>query len=463
MKVKIAGFSLLVLIVVLLRALPAAAASSLVLSNSGAASYILQGVGMENVAALDVTITYSTRLLDNPRLMQGPLVSGAMTAINTNTPGTIRVGIVTTKPITGTGIIAAMTFDGKGNAADGIESFKASITNINGGSLPVLVQIINPAVMVADSSSGEASQAPILVSAVPARQFAVQPATTAVITKSEDAEIFEPEIQPAEPEEEAMPQENPVHAKTAAGQENKAAPQSKPQQETKMPQESKKSDGVQTKAPARTIYAQKSILQKFSSYKGYRTPKGLTALFNQDFLLGFTQEPSIVLSDGSSLAKISFIAMNIGNNPPKPEMTEGSISSLVPDPDNTNTWIANVKPDKGAYATSFIVPQEKLTMQFPLTVAPKANVDLDNSGTVTENDFLVFLKGQGTLQLDLNGDGKRDYIDDYIFAANFIVERDKSKPVAEKGISPDKPGQSQEAPKPTRFRRHKNPAATTHE
>ena len=44
---------------------------------------------------------------------------------------------------------------------------------------------------------------------------------------------------------------------------------------------------------------------------------------------------------------------------------------------------------------------------------------------VTEADFQLFLKERGTpsaSRFDLNRDGRRDYLDDYIFTANYLVK-----------------------------------------
>lgn len=64
--------------------------------------------------------------------------------------------------------------------------------------------------------------------------------------------------------------------------------------------------------------------------------------------------------------------------------------------------------------------------EIPLTVAPAipAESKIGKKGKLTEADFILFLKERGTEKaprFDLNGDGKRDYLDDYIFTANFIA------------------------------------------
>jgi hypothetical protein len=71
-----------------------------------------------------------------------------------------------------------------------------------------------------------------------------------------------------------------------------------------------------------------------------------------------------------------------------------------------------------------------------LTVVPPlpANLKIGNGGKLTEADFNQFLKERGTdkaPRFDLNGDGKRDYVDDYIFTANYLVKLETAETTAD--------------------------------
>ena len=71
--------------------------------------------------------------------------------------------------------------------------------------------------------------------------------------------------------------------------------------------------------------------------------------------------------------------------------------------------------------------------EYPLTVAPPAKTAL----TLDESGWNRFLKEVGTSsapQHDLNNDGLRDYVDEFIFVANHIAR--KSAP--EKPASPSR-------------------------
>ncbi len=94
------------------------------------------------------------------------------------------------------------------------------------------------------------------------------------------------------------------------------------------------------------------------------------------------------------------------------------------DPEATNTWIIDVLPEKGTDEVTMALLQRGVLMVFPVAVAPQVNIDLNKSGDVTEEDFRLFLKERGTPRspaYDLNGDGVRDFRDDYLFTANYLA------------------------------------------
>lgn len=81
-------------------------------------------------------------------------------------------------------------------------------------------------------------------------------------------------------------------------------------------------------------------------------------------------------------------------------------------------------------SATLFVSYKKVMIEFPIIVAPKAVVDLDKSRKVTEADFKLFLRDRGSAKkpkFDLNGDGKRDFVDDYIFTANYLVKHHMKK------------------------------------
>jgi hypothetical protein len=73
-----------------------------------------------------------------------------------------------------------------------------------------------------------------------------------------------------------------------------------------------------------------------------------------------------------------------------------------------------------------VLSDEHVT-EYPLTIAPA----IPNAAS-TEAEFADFLKDAATIpaQHDVNGDGKYDGVDDYIYTANYLVRQQKAKPAA---------------------------------
>jgi hypothetical protein len=74
-------------------------------------------------------------------------------------------------------------------------------------------------------------------------------------------------------------------------------------------------------------------------------------------------------------------------------------------------------PEKDAYDASFAVSDGTLKRIYPLTVAPKIDMKMNKSGSMTEKDLSAYLSDQ---RQDVNKDGLKNYLDDYIYTANYV-------------------------------------------
>ena len=410
----------IVLVLSFCHALPSFGASSLSITPLGSDVYDLQGVGLEDVAALDITITYDAVTLTNPRISQGSLVAGALIAVNSNMPGTVRIAIVTSNPIRGSGVIATLTFNRLGNAVGSITALRAAISNLKGSPLPVVTQVNNQSSTTASTSStstnqGSISTASDTIIAVPTSPDTgnnrtvigglVTPTVETVIPeKQEPQTVLETRLEKVNEAPSVV--EGIISKEVITTQDHRGASKEK------------------------AVYTQKSVLEGFRDLKGERSPKVLTALFNHESLIGFKQEPPLIQSNGKNTVKAVFIAFAYGKELPDVSLKGARLISIMKDPDKTNAWITEIKPDEGVNSAELIVLQDKVTMVFPLTVASKPKTPLGRSDKVTEADFNKFLKERGLpskQKYDLNGDGKRDYVDDYIFTANYILSVAKVK------------------------------------
>ena len=168
----------------------------------------------------------------------------------------------------------------------------------------------------------------------------------------------------------------------------------------------------------------KSVLDRFKEYNGERTPDALVSLFDQDGSFWCRQDPSVALSDGKTIVRVTFVSAPGKKTSSDVAVTGAKLISLKPYSGSTNTWIAEVLPDKGAYRASLAVLQGEVRMVYPLTVAPKAAPGISRSGRMKKSDFYQYVTGRGpapSTGFDANHDGKRDYLDDYIMTANYLA------------------------------------------
>ena len=363
------------------------AATTLSLSPAGDGSYVMQGVGVENTAAMDIVLTYDASTLETPKVTQGALISGALMAVNDTTPGTVRLGIIRVTPVSGSGIIATLAFIRKGGAVGRILSLQAVLSTGDGKQLPVVVQVTNTPLADVAALEGTPQQPAtpgtgVLLSAPSASVRSALPGAATALQEK-----------PAIEEAKGVPDASPPLS-IGAG----AAPKGM----------TLSSASVESRSPV-------SVLERFRLYRGERSVNELVALFVQAEPTVFQQDPPVALSDGVSTVTISFVTGSAEGPAPDIALQGGRLVSLKRDRDRPTVWMFVVKPYRGEVAASLVVPGKGSLQEYPLTIAPPIT---DGQVRVSEKDFEAYLRGKGA---DLNGDGKRDYVDDYIYAVNYLA------------------------------------------
>ncbi len=408
--------------VLLLLASTAQGASTFTLVPAAGSAYELQGAGVEGAAGFDITLTYDPAVLSAPQVAQGPLLSGAMLAVNPNTPGIVRASAVTLSPVHGSGLVLTITFSRK-TGGQGVRALAVRLIDLSGRPLASVVRIAANATTPGEASgtgsdsstgvtreSGESSSGGTAPEGAMTGQAVVgvvveQPSST-VSAGQEDRETSA-----------NVPPVEPIGKDARAGTEPVRTASTGPE------------------ARSMVIYTQDAVLDRFRKFNGPRTMKAYLKLFDREPLIGFRQDPQVILSDGASVATVHFISTPEREHTSDLALMGAKLVSSRPDPDASNTWIVKLLPEKGADRVMLSVPQKDCLMVFPLAVAPKADIDLDRSGTVTAADFSLFLKKRGTKKkpvFDLNKDGKRDYVDDYIFTANYLARMRQGNAVTHK-------------------------------
>lgn len=405
----------------------ALAAPTLTISSSGKGVFILQGADLQSVGGINATVRYDTTSLANPKVSQGGLSNGSLLAPNTNTPGVIHIGMLNTNGITGSGVLATISFDRPASSSGDIQSLTAEVINTSGVKIPFQVQVINPSgtpptpETVAGPSGGTSPPTAPGTQSVAAPSASSQP--VAVVTSqapvlmggSSVAPPGEPEaISPQPPTVVAQEPETSVGVtqatETAAPGETAPLAPERPLDENKAP----------------TLVAYKSVLEKYRTFVGQKTSQALQTIFTQHTMPGIRQEPAIALSDGNSKLRLSITIQSSGKNAPNFFLKNAKLVSLKMARDSS--WLIEVLPAKGVYSATLSMLQSGTETEIPLLVAPPlpSGTGVGRDGKQTEADFARFLTERGTdkaPRFDLNGDGKRDYIDDYIFTASYLLRK----------------------------------------
>ena len=399
---------MLLLCTLVLMPLPALA-GLIAVTPAGGSSFTLQASGFNAPAGFHLTVNYDSTSYTNPRVVQGSLASGGMFAANTNFTGSLQLAVISTTPLKGSGPIATITFDPIGATA-GAVTVTGYVINTASAYLPVTFGGWSPsgggtdpnAVASTNTTTSTANTTTTTSGGVGGAPFVVggtltMPSDDSGAREHRDA-AGQPQTAPLEP------RENIASAPVPAG----AAVAPEPPPAAKKPQAE----------PPRPV---QSVLEKFRLFAGERTPKNLVALFDRDQGAAFSQSPAICLADGKSSVRIVITKVS-GDKAPNFSFNHAVYLSLQPAGDGE--WQVEVRPDKGALRASVSMLSDGAQQEIPLTVAPPVDIDLDKSGAVNEANFQLFLKTRGTEgapRFDLNGDGKRDYQDDYIYTANYLA------------------------------------------
>ncbi|HJV64950.1 MAG TPA: hypothetical protein VJ550_04385 [Geomonas sp.] len=455
----------LFLLAISLLPLPAFAASQLTISPSGGGVFAVTGK-LEAVAGLQIAITYDGTLLSNPRITSGDLITGhGMIAVPNATSNPIQLAAVSGSAVTASGTVATITFDTASTSSGGITAFSASAIDIN--YKPVRIAYYNNAGSAAASAdpaaspgstsgsvtSGDPASAGGSISWNPAGTVASGDAggsgnlasgtadgsgtnstavTTATIPRSAAPVLGgSVSLPPADPG--ATGQENRVANAPAAEQESQPPPAATDPKVAVAEKTAPVPDASEAEAPARKVSAApqkpvESVLERFRLFQGEKNVKNLSALFEHDPAASFTQLPAIALADGASTVKV--VVSNLSGDQP-PAFSLSSAQYVAMERVGDREWELEVRPEKGAVKATVKLFSKGGTQELPLTVTPKADIAPRKKGAADESDFRFFLKERGTAsapKFDLNGDGKRDYLDDYIYTANYLIKRGEQAP-----------------------------------
>jgi len=388
-------------------------AGTISLTKNGDSAFDVVANGLGSPAGLDLTVTFDSSRLSNARVTTA---TGAILAANPGI-GKVRFALLSTTALPGSGTIATITFDRTG---DSLGDLGISGTVITAKGATIATSYTGFSETASGGTTGDTNST---VSNNPTGPGSLT-TTTKGTGSGGGAAVLGGSVNTGSEEGGASTAKKDTPAQ--------AAPQDAREAQAPVPAAADAAPAAEAPAVAKKVEKFKvhpvtSVIEKFRVYSAEKTPQKLAALFAEDDAAPFSQDPAIAIADGKATVTVT-ISHVPGEKAPNFSFNHARYVSLQQAGDGE--WLLEVRPDKNAVRANITMTVEGVQQEIPLTVAPRAKVDLDNSGAVTEADFLIYLKGRGTDKApDLNGDGKRDYVDDYIFTANYLLQK-QSKPAA---------------------------------
>lgn len=421
-KFKRAALCQLLLICSLLVTAPAVfAAGSISIAPAGNATFNVVASGIPAPHAFHVIVGYDSSLLTVQKVTQGGMASGSFFAYNANVPGSIQIAALSQTGMSGSGVLATITFTQIGSTPGRLSVGPGTTNPVLDGTVPTAKNI--PVSFGSWAPSDLQDNSSTLTASGSGSNDANKSGDTGNKggtsgTYSVGGTLSMPTDESGAPRKETTSQQAPQEGHETALPT--PAPSSEPAAAPEAPVAGKKAERYQA-------HAVTSVLEKFRLFSGEKTPQKLTALFAPD--ASFLQTPAIGISDGKSTVTVR-ISHLPGERAPNFAFSHARYVSLQQT--SEGEWRLELRPDKNTIRAGIIMTVDGVEQEIPLTVLPRVNVDLDKSGSVNEADFQQYLKERGTEKApryDLNGDGRRDYQDDYIFTGNYLLQKD-AKPAA---------------------------------
>ena len=437
-----------------------ASCAGLVLRDFGSGVYKVVAQGLNNVGAIDFVLTYDKAALSSPQVVKGDLADWMLFLPNTiEASGTVRVAMVNEPPVSGSGTVATVTFAPIGKSW-GKPALTCVLTSLDASNQPIEGPLTNDSgggLSGNDSDSQDANpQDTVQPDTGPSRNSGQQTVTTQQNqTTQQDNAAGNPSdsdsplktastVQSAAPgainlgavgflDEEQAPVEpppavvqepsalSPVEQPSPAaveGEEDEYEPHSPPV--SSLPSGPVPAAGASERDQKYVVH--RGVLERFREYKGERSPKALMALFDEHVAAFASQHPPICLSDGNMTLKVLVELPESGNHAPNFALRGASLKSLKRQGDNR--WMIEAAPEPGRVEATLTIVNGEKVVDYSFTISPRVDVNVDRKGAADEVDFSLFLSKVGTDSspaYDLNGDGRRDYVDDYIYTANYLL------------------------------------------
>lgn len=387
----------------------------------------ISGAGLKKIAALDFTVVYDTGTARNPQVLRGPFVpADASFFSNTAIPGELRVMIIRNEEIAGSGTLATISFEKVGTDEPRIVAFKSNPISVKASPLDNTAGVTDkptPETPPAGTDDTTGSTAGISSAGGATGTAGGVAGVVAIGTITMLGDTVTMAGDRSEEKKAQDKKDGPLPDSLAAEQQPLRQADPSPEPPAARPEQS-----VPTPAPSSKTIVYKSVMERMKEYKGERTPAALTALFQPAAGQKVHQEPPVVVSNGKNAVVIRVDLPLALKASPNFSFRNANMVSLEQADDGS--WVIRLIPRKDALDAGVTVSFDGSEIRYPLAVAPAIDPALLMLKGSPESTFSYFLKQQGAgreARFDLNGDGRYDYLDDYLFTAHYLAAEQKTK------------------------------------
>lgn len=420
------------------------AATPVTIALTGPSTYTVTVTDLPESSGIELSILYDTDTLESPHVQYGGLVASAFSKqANVSTAGVVRIYIFASDAIKGTGMLASILFTKKTGTQAKLKGFTADVYSLAYSRIP-----INPIIDGNAAASGPTS--PLAqdnpVNVVNPSGNTIGTATqsytgnTATNTTANSTPGYTGSIslsdpsQQSEQKKESKIQENRSDSQSGSSQLDSPILSAEAKEAT--PAATAHDSNNKDESRASRLHTFKGVLVRFREYRGQRTLKSLTDLFDahESKTAGVFQRPAIVVSDGKSLVTVS---VELQHESDAPVFSLKGANQKTIKRISKKKWELQVLPQKGKYDVRLSVLLQGERIEFPLVVVPvlhlREAVMADLSAAELDALLAKPLKNNKPTY-DVNSDGKQDYLDDYFLVANWLlkhqpgVERDGRRP-----------------------------------
>ncbi len=429
------------------RAVGAEAAAKVTLTQTAEGVYSVTAVNVKKASSLGFTIPYNIATLSSPVITDGPFATkiGATRLANDDSKrGELRVVYVLTSNnvyFEGGDLLATVRFTKIGTTSSSLTDFKSEIVSSGGTQMAVESVVATPAgtdskAYLSGYNTGTNTTKPTSqnydnMGNLPSRPTTQTVTSSDAITSqppisgagqesSSRLDVSSPEYAGDTPQQQSRVEDlgtavvQDVVTPAVAGQSQKADPDSS------------------VEVLLKKLKSLESVAERFRAYKGARTLKGFSELFDDSRYkaAGVAQMPGIAVSDGKKMITVK-VSLPVGSGVPSFSLKGANLKGIKNLSDRSLELDA--MPQKGKLDVRMSIVIQKEVAEIPLLVVPPLSGDILEQSDQALEKLLSKVDGKNkSLLYDLNADGKQDYLDDYILVAHWLLkqQRDKKVPAA---------------------------------